>query len=189
MRDKGVAVSGSAPAQWLHAIAVRQDRAAFSALFEFYAPRIKAMLMRTGASADVAEDFAQETLLTIWRKAAQFDPARASASAWIYTIARNARVDRLRRDRRETAFALYESVEPEPAERPDDPLDASQRDRQIRSALAALPEEQKRVVELSFFEGQAHGDIAKRLGLPLGTVKSRLRLAMGRLRNVLGERS
>jgi len=192
MRDDGGANSGLDPAsfnpaQWIGAVAARQDRAAFAALFEFYAPRIKTMLRRTGANADLAEDFAQETLLTIWRKAAQFDPARASASAWVYAIARNLRVDRLRRDRRATSVALYESVEPEPQERPDDPLDARQREERIRGALANLPEEQVRIVELSFFEARAHGDIAKLLDLPLGTVKSRLRLAMNRLRNLLGE--
>ena len=187
MRDDTGAASSADPAQWIRAIAARQDRTAFAALFEFYAPRIKAMLMRTGASADLAEDFAQETLLTIWRKAAQFDPARASAAAWVYAIARNLRVDRVRRDRRATSVALYDSVEPEPPERPDDPLDARQRDERIRAALAKLPEEQVRVVELSFFEARAHGDIATLLDLPLGTVKSRLRLAMNRLRNLLGE--
>jgi RNA polymerase sigma-70 factor (ECF subfamily) len=178
---------GNTPAGWIRAIAARQDRAAFAALFEFYAPRIKAMLMRSGAAADAAEDFAQETLLTVWRKAAYFDPARASAAAWIYTIARNLRIDRLRGDTRATQYAPYEMVEPEPPPRPDSALDAVERDERVRAALKELSPEQVRVLELSFFEGRAHGDIAALLNLPLGTVKSRVRLAMTRLRNLLGD--
>jgi RNA polymerase sigma-70 factor (ECF subfamily) len=175
------------PAQWIGAIADRRDRAAFAALFGFYAPRIKGMLMRAGAGADAAEDLAQEALLTIWRKAAQFDPSRASASAWVYTIARNLRIDRLRRDQRATAFALYESFYTPEAERPDGSFDIAECEERVRAALRELPEEQALVVKLSFFEGRAHGEIAKTLKLPLGTVKSRLRLAMGHLRGLLGD--
>ncbi len=191
MRDIDDAVPAPEPAvgpvQWIGAIGERRDRAAFAALFGFYAPRVKTMLMRMGASAEAAEDFAQETLLTIWRKAAQFDPARASASAWVYAIARNLRVDRLRRDQRAKAFALYESTEAGEPQRPDGSFDIAECEQRVRAAMQELPEEQALVVKLSFFEGLAHGDIAKTLKLPLGTVKSRLRLAMGRLRNLLGD--
>jgi RNA polymerase sigma-70 factor (ECF subfamily) len=175
------------PAQWIVAIAERQDRAAFAALFGFYAPRVKSMLMRMGVGAEAAEDLAQDTLLAVWRKAAQYDPDRAAASAWVYTIARNLRIDRLRGDQRAKLFAIYESVEPEEPQRPDGTLDAAEGEARVRAALRDLPEEQMRVIQLSFFEGRAHGDIAKLLDLPLGTVKSRLRLAMNRLRNLLGE--
>ena len=175
------------PGDWIAAIAQRQDRAAFAALFEFYAPRIKTMLTRLGAAADTAEDLAQETLLTVWRKAGYFDPARASASAWIYTIARNLRIDRLRGDKRAKLYAPYEMVEPEPPQRPDSALNATERDARLRSALKELSQEQVRVLQLSFFEGRAHGDIAALLDLPLGTVKSRVRLAMARLRQLLGD--
>jgi RNA polymerase sigma-70 factor (ECF subfamily) len=191
MHDNDDAVSAAEPAaepaQWIGAIAARHDRAAFAALFGFYAPRIKTMIMRVGASAEAAEDIAQETLLMIWQKAAQYDPARASASAWVYAIARNLRVDRLRRDQRAKAFALYEAVEVAEAERPDDSLDTAEREQRVRIAMRELPGEQVAVVKLSFFEGLAHGDIANSLQLPLGTVKSRLRLAMSRLRNRLGD--
>jgi RNA polymerase sigma-70 factor (ECF subfamily) len=187
MLGDGRPAAGNDAADWIRAIAERQDRAAFAALFEFYAPRIKAMLMRLGAAADAAEDFAQETLLTVWRKAAYFDPARASASAWIFTIARNLRVDRLRGDNRAKLYAPYEMVAPEGPQNPDSALDAAERDARVRSALKELSQEQVRVVQLSFFEGRAHGDIATLLNLPLGTVKSRVRLAMARLRNLLGD--
>jgi RNA polymerase sigma-70 factor (ECF subfamily) len=181
------AALGPKPADWIRAVAIRRDRAAFAALFGLYAPRIKAMLMRMGATAEAAEDVAQETLLTIWRKAAQYDPHRASASAWVFTIARNLRIDRLRRDTRAKFFALGATIEPEEQERPDGSLDMAQREERVRAVLGALPQDQVRVVQLSFFEGRAHGEIAKFLDLPLGTVKSRLRLAMSRLRNLLGE--
>jgi RNA polymerase sigma-70 factor (ECF subfamily) len=184
---EAAASAANSPGDWIVAIAVRQDRAAFAALFEFYAPRIKTMLMRLGAAADAAEDVAQETLLTVWRKAAYFDPVRASASAWIYTIARNLRIDRLRGDRRASFYADYDRVDPEPPPGPDSALSANERDARVRRALQELSAEQFRVLQLSFFEGRAHGDIAALLNLPLGTVKSRVRLAMTRLRQLLGD--
>jgi RNA polymerase sigma-70 factor, ECF subfamily len=189
MRGNGDAMAAEEPepAQLIIAIAQRRDRTAFASLFGLYAPRIKAMLMRMGEGAEVAEDIAQETLLTIWRKAEQYDPARASVSAWVYAIARNLRIDRLRRAQRATAVTLYETAEIGEAEGPDGSLDAAERDRRVRMAMQELPEAQATVVKLSFFEGRAHGDIAECLKLPLGTVKSRLRLAMSRLRNLLGD--
>jgi RNA polymerase sigma-70 factor (ECF subfamily) len=186
LRD-GRAAAGNNAADWIRAIAEKEDRAAFASLFEFYAPRIKAMLMRLGSAADAAEDLAQEALLMVWRKAAYFDPARASASAWIYTIARNLRIDRLRGDNRAKLYAPYDMVEPEGPENPDSALNAAERNARVRAALNELSQEQVRVVQLSFFEGRAHGDIAALLNLPLGTVKSRVRLAMARLRNLLGD--
>jgi RNA polymerase sigma-70 factor, ECF subfamily len=186
LRDKRAAAANNA-ADWIKAIAERQDRAAFASLFEFYAPRIKAMLTRLGAAADAAEDLAQETLLAVWRKAAYFDPDRASAAAWIFTIARNLRIDRLRGDNRAKLYAPYEMVEPEGPQHPDSALSAAERDARVRAALKELSQDQVRVVQLSFFEGRAHGDIAALLDLPLGTVKSRVRLAMARLRNLLGD--
>ena len=179
--------AGDMAAGWIKAIAEQQDRAAFASLFEFYAPRIKTMLTRMGAGADTAEDIAQEALLTVWRKAASFDPTRASAAAWIYTIARNLRIDRLRSENRAKLYAPYEMIEPEPQESPDVTLNAAERDRRVQLALKQLSQEQVNVLKLSFFEGRAHGDIAAALNLPLGTVKSRVRLAMARLRNLLGD--
>jgi RNA polymerase sigma-70 factor, ECF subfamily len=187
MADDRETMRGNDPSGWIAAIASRQDRAAFAALFEFYAPRIKGMLMRQGAAADAAEDIAQEALVMVWRKAAYFDPDRASASAWLYTIARNLRIDRLRNEKRARLYEPYELIEPEEPVRPDGALDTVEREERVRAALCELPAEQVRVLQLSFFEGRAHGDIAARLNLPLGTVKSRLRLAMSRLRNLLGD--
>ena len=177
----------AAHAEFIVAIAKRQDRAAFQGLFEFYAPRIKTWLMRRGAAPDLAEETAQDALLTIWRKAALFDPDRATAAAWIFTIARNLRIDKLRRDNRERLNAVYELQIPDEAERPDDIFDADEAGERVRTALGILSSEQMQVVQLSFFEGRAHNDIAQALNIPLGTVKSRLRLAMRSLRQKLGD--
>lgn len=171
----------------IQAIATRQDRAAFAALFGHYAPRVKAFLMRSGTAADLAEELAQETLVTVWRKAALFDPTRAGASAWIFAIARNLRIDAARRQRREALHAQAEEPEPEPVAAPDHAVVTAEREQRVRAALDHLPGEQRRIVELSFFEGRAHGDIAGLLDIPLGTVKSRLRLAMNRMRTLLGD--
>ncbi|MGE0564958.1 MAG: sigma-70 family RNA polymerase sigma factor [Pseudolabrys sp.] len=188
MREATGAAPGE-PAQMIVAVAVRQDRTAFAALFAHYAPRIKAMLMRMGVDAGSAEDIAQDTMVAIWRKAALFDASRASASAWIFAIARNLRIDRLRRDNRARMHEIYELVEPEEPERPDSALAVAESGERVQAAMKHLSAEQLHVVTLSFFEGRSHGDIAARLGLPLGTVKSRLRLAMARLREHLGDLS
>ena len=171
------------PAGLILAIAASADRDAFAALFSHFAPRVKSYLIRLGAPGAAAEELAQETLLMVWRKAAQFDPARAGASTWIFTIARNLRIDALRRDR--PAPAAEDPSDAQPEALADAVMDAAQRDARVRSALQALPSEQAQIVELSFFAEEPHSAIAERLGLPLGTVKSRLRLAMGRLRALL----
>ena len=171
----------------IQSIATQRDRNAFKELFEFYVPRIHTMLVKGGAPPEMAEDVAQETLIAVWRKAESYDPARATPSAWIFTIARNLRIDRLRRDRRAKLHEVYDLIQPDTAPSPEAPVETAEQEYLVRSALRALPDEQIRVVELSFFEGRAHGDIAEILDIPLGTVKSRLRLAMRRLRDFLGE--
>ena len=187
MHDKADRMTPQSAVSLVRAIATRHDREAFKELFNYYAPRIQTMLTRSGATGEIAEDLAQETLIAVWHKADRYDPGRATVSAWIFTIARNLRIDRFRRDRRSKLFQVYELMQPAESPSPDAPLEAVERESLVRAALAELPEEQVRVVELSFFEGRAHGDIASTLGIPLGTVKSRLRLAMARLREFLDD--
>ena len=175
--------AGPETAELILAIAARADRQAFAALFSHFAPRVKAYLMRLGARAEQAEELAQETLLAVWRKAALFDPARAGASTWIFTIARNLSIDALRRDR--PALADEDPSDANPEAPADLVVLAAERDDRVRLALRALSPEQAEVVELSFFSEEPHAAIATRLGLPLGTVKSRLRLALARLRGLL----
>lgn len=168
-------------------IAERADRDAFGLVFSHFAPRVKSYLIRTGSSDDAAEDLAQEALVTVWRKAALFDPARAAVSTWVFTIARNLRVDALRRHRFDVAgdqsfdFDLLEADQTGVAEH----TDATRQARRIRDALDRLPPEQARVLRLSFYDDEPHAHIAAELGLPLGTVKSRIRLAVAHLRKLL----
>jgi len=160
-----------------------QDRAAFAALFGRYASKVKGYLFRLGARGAQAEDLAQDAMVAIWRRAASFDAAKAKASTWIFVIARNAWIDRLRRERVELAYrGSLDLSEESDDERPDDAAERMQTGEQMQSALALLSEEQRQVVQLSFFEDRPHSEIAERLSLPLGTVKSRLRLALMKLR-------
>jgi len=174
-------------ARLIETVAAVRDGEAFTVLFDYFAPRIKAFLMRSNAPAALAEELAQEAMLTVWRKAAQFDKTRAGASSWIFTIARNLRIDVARREQRGNVLALESSESLEPPAQPDTEYDAGEREQRVRAALSHLSNDQMRVVRLSFFEGKAHGDIALELELPLGTVKSRIRLAMNRLRDLLGD--
>lgn len=173
------------------AIATRRDREAFAELFGYFAPRIKTFMLRSGASAQVAEDVAQEALLTVWRKADLYDATAAGAATWIFAIVRNLRIDAHRRERGWRGGA--EDVEAEfridEAPLPDQQAVAKQAQVRVRAALERLSREQVRVVELSFFDEKAHAEIARELDLPLGTVKSRLRLAMARLRELLRDLS
>jgi RNA polymerase sigma-70 factor (ECF subfamily) len=169
----------------IEAVALRRDRAAFAALFAHFAPRVKAYLLRLGASPATADDLAQETLLLVWRKAAYFDRDKASAATWVFTIARNLRIDALRREHYPAAGDddLLGAVDETPLA---DGFVASREDAQrLRHALHALPESQAEVVRLAFFSDKPHREIERDLGIPLGTVKSRLRLALARLRLLL----
>ena len=171
------------------AVAQARDRAAFQALFDHFAPRVKGYLMRLGAGGAVAEDLAQEAMLAVWRKAALFDPAKASASTWIFTIARNLRIDAIRKERRPEPDPSDPTLFPEAERSADETMDWAKAEYRLRAALAGLPPEQARIIELSFLAEKPHSLIASELGLPLGTVKSRIRLAMARLRAALGERA
>jgi RNA polymerase sigma factor (sigma-70 family) len=169
------------------AVGCRRDRIAFQVLFDHFAPRVKGYLMKLGAGNAVAEDLAQEALLTVWRKAALFDPAKASASTWIFTIARNLRIDAIRKERRPELDPENPALRPEAERQADETMDWAQAEDRLRVALAELPREQSQIIELSFLAEKPHSMIANELGLPLGTVKSRIRLAMARLRLALGD--
>ena len=174
---------------WVRAVAQASDRSAFAALFQHFAPRIKGFLLRSGAEDSLAEELAQDTLAVLWTRASSFDPSRAQLSTWLYTIARNLYIDNRRRGA--GVFGeMPDEWDPEqhPADAhltPEDLLLAAQRERGVRQAMSLLPPEQARVLHLSFFEEQPHMRIAQELGIPLGTVKSRIRLAVTQLRSIL----
>lgn len=186
-RPDAAAIRAADDAALMLAIAAQRDRAAFVTLFDRFAPRLKSWFLRGGASSSHAEDLVQETMLAVWRKAEHFDPGRAAVATWIFTIARNQRIDQLRRSARQVLDEDDPSLAPAEPTRPDAAFDAQQRETKLRAALATLTADQVEVVRLSFFEDRPHAEIERVLGIPLGTVKSRLRLAMNRLRAHLGE--
>jgi len=159
------------------------DRTAFAALFQRYAGKVKSYLIRLGAAGAIAEDLAQDVMVAIWRRAGSYDPSKAKASTWVFVVARNAWIDRLRREKVEFAYRSGLDLSEESGdEAPDDAAERTQTEDRMRVALESLSEEQRQVVQLSFFEDRPHSEIAERLSLPLGTVKSRLRLALIKLR-------
>ncbi|MCZ8154444.1 MAG: sigma-70 family RNA polymerase sigma factor [Rhodobacteraceae bacterium] len=157
-----------------------QDKAAFAALFRHFAPRVKAFLMKSGADATTAEECAQDVMATLWQKAHLFDPARASVATWVFTIARNRRIDALRKARRPEPEELPWGPEPEPDQA--EVMEAQQDTERLGTALAQLPEKQRALIERAFYGDLSHSEIAAETGLPLGTIKSRIRLALERLR-------
>lgn len=160
-----------------------QDEAAFSRLFNHFAPRIKGFLMKSGTDANQAEECAQDVMVTLWHKAALFDPARASAATWIYTIARNRRIDMFRRQNRPEPTDLPWG--PEPETRADETLELQQETARLSAALDNLPDKQKDIVKRAFYGELTHAELAQETGLPLGTIKSRIRLALDRLRRAM----
>jgi RNA polymerase sigma factor (sigma-70 family) len=171
----------------LVAIAIHRDKDAFSKLFAHYAPRIKSYLMRQGANQATAEELSQEAMVSVWRKADRFDRTKASAGTWIFTVARNLRIDALRKERRPNFDPEDPAFVPAAEASPDSAVEVGETQVKIKAAIAELPAEQAEVIRLSFYQDKPHGQIADELNLPLGTVKSRLRLAMRRLRKALGE--
>jgi RNA polymerase sigma-70 factor (ECF subfamily) len=182
--DRPPAFDGSA---LLARVGRSRDRDAFVELFNYYAPRVKSYLLRHGADDSAAEEIVQSTFITVWEKAKAYDPKKAAASTWIFTIARNKRIDALRKDRLVTfdsdspVMAAAVAAEDNISGAYTDGLDAAGLD----AAIDALPEDQAKILRMAFFEDKSHSAIAKETRLPLGTVKSRLRLALGKLRAAL----
>ena len=165
------------------AVRDRQDKEAFAALFGHFAPRVKSFLMISGATHDLAEECAQDVMATLWRKAHLFDPAKASVSTWIFTIARNRRIDFLRKQRRPEPEDLSWGPQSEPEQA--EVVALNQETEQLGRAMAQLPANQRELIESAYFGDLSHSEIAGKTGLPLGTIKSRIRLALERLRHAM----
>jgi RNA polymerase sigma-70 factor (ECF subfamily) len=175
-------------ARCMEAIASGRSRAAFTDLFGYFAPRVKSFMLRLGTSVPEAEELMQEVMVTVWQKAHLYDAAQASVSTWIFRIARNRRIDAQRRQNRPELPADDPVLMPPEIERPDEIVIRSQTETRVREGLAGLSPEQLSLVKAAFYDGLSHSEIARAFGLPLGTVKSRIRLAFLRLRGELSER-
>ena len=178
------------PPSWdelLTRVGSQRDKQAFALLYEHFAPRLKSFLLRLGTDIGVAEEIAQEAMVMVWRRAETYDPRQAGASTWIFTIARNKRIDRIRRDNR----PLPDFTDPAFSQDADEPgdivLQRRQEEDKVQSALKKLPQEQAKMILSAYYEEKSHREIAEESGLPLGTVKSRIRLALNRLRSNLEE--
>ncbi len=166
-------------------ISERGDRRAFGTLFEFFGPRLKSYLLRMGADDAQAEEIVQDVMLTVWRKAGQFDPEQASVSTWIFRIARNRQIDLFRRASKPDLSPEEPMLQPAPEQAPFESLSQAQLEAEVRDKLTILPPEQLELLKAAFYDGMSHAEIADRFSLPLGTVKSRIRLAFDKLRGVL----
>ncbi|WP_373636908.1 sigma-70 family RNA polymerase sigma factor [Yoonia sp. BS5-3] len=167
----------------VEAVRDHKDKAAFAEIFGYFAPRVKSFLMKSGASPELAEECTQEVMATLWNKAHLFDPTKASVSTWIFTIARNRNIDMLRKQRRPEPEDLPWGPEAEPEQA--EALGLQQETEQLGEAISKLPPEQRKLIEKAYFGDLSHSEIAAETGLPLGTIKSRIRLALDRLRHAM----
>ena len=164
-------------------IHAERDRNAFEQIFCHFAPRVKAYLMKSGADASLAEECTQEVMATVWRKAHMFDPGRASVATWIFTVARNRKIDAIRKQRRPEPEDLPWGSEQEPDQ--VEVINMQQESARLAKAIATLPEKQRVIIEKAYFGDLSHSEIAGITGIPLGTIKSRIRLALERLRHAM----
>ncbi len=174
-------------AQLIAVVADNQDKEAFRSLFDYFAPRIRAFVYRQGTDPETSEEIVQETFVNIWKKARLFDPAKAAASTWVFAVARNVGIDLLRKAYRPTPDFNDPAFVRDDEANPHQLVSRAQEATRLREILSVLPMEQQEVLRLAFFDEKTHPEVAAELGIPLGTVKSRIRLALGRIRLELGE--
>ena len=174
-------------AKCLMAVGQSHDRTAFITLFQHYAPRLTTYFRGLGISPSMADDLVQETMLRLWNKAHYFDPARGPPSAWVFTIARNLLRTTKLRERRFTSIEGDLLTMEDPALGPDRLLAASETASRLDQVLRNLSKEDADLLKASFLEQKSHTNIARERNRPLGTVKSRLRRTLARLRKALSE--
>lgn len=156
-------------------------RRMFATLFSHFAPRVKAYILRSGLVESVAEELMQETMLLMWRKAHLYNVAKAAASTWIFTLARNQSIDWMRKQKY-PEYAFDDSYDLLPDDARSDAGEQLVISKHLKNLISDLPENQAQVIYMSFYEGRAHAEIAERLGIPLGSVKSRIRLACEKIK-------
>ncbi|MBW9114369.1 sigma-70 family RNA polymerase sigma factor [Rhizobium cauense] len=167
------------------AVAERRDQEAFTVLFDYFAPRLKSWLLRQRLTSSEAEELVQDVMIVLWHKAELYDSTRSSLSTWLFRIARNRRIDLQRRTKTRILDGADPTLQPVAEIGADEMLVNDDRDAHVRAAVSQLPEEQREMLRAAFFLGQSHSQIAEATGLPLGTVKSRIRLAFGKLKKAL----
>ena len=166
-------------------VAESQDISSFKKIFDYFSPRLKSFLMRSGADEVIAEEIIQETMTIIWTKADYYDPKVASPSTWIYTIARNKKIDILRKSRKAILEDIDTAILPPVESKADENIEHDQKFEMIAQYLDDLPEDQLNLLKMNFFEEKSHGEISEITKIPLGTVKSRIRLALEKIRGKL----
>ncbi len=188
--NRDLNVLEKSPSDWsliLERVGKSEDRLAFSVLFDHFGPRVKSLMLKHGAGNELAEEIVQETFVLVWRKASQFDASKAAASTWIFTIARNKRIDILRRQNRPEPDMDDPAMAADPIESSEDIVSGKERALAVKRAMAKLPENQREVLQRSYFAEETQSEIAESLKTPLGTVKSRLRLALTKLKTLIDE--
>jgi RNA polymerase sigma-70 factor (ECF subfamily) len=172
-------------AMLIRQVAQNLDRDAFSTLFDLLAPKVKALLMRRGLDSAAAEDVMQDVMISVWTKAGLYDATRGSLQGWVFTIARNALIDRVRRRKPDISIDMIEWDPADETEDSEERMLREERASQLKGAMKAVPADQLAVLQLAYQEELTQTEIAARLGLPLGTVKSRMRLAYAHLRGAM----
>ncbi|WP_247893389.1 sigma-70 family RNA polymerase sigma factor [Azospirillum endophyticum] len=173
----------------VHAVAQDRDRNAFAALFRHFAPKILNYCLKLGADRGMAEELVQDVMLAVWLKAGSFDPAQATVGTWVFTIARNRRIDRLRKEMRPAPDPDDPAMTPASLATPEEAAQLVQSSRQLQDAIGSLAANQSEVLRRSYFLEQTHEEIAEDTELPLGTVKTRLRLALGHLKRSMRDKA
>lgn len=169
------------------AVARRRDRPAFDSLYRHFAPKIEAYVLKLGSDRTMAEELVQDVMLTLWLRAETFDPAQASAATWVFTIVRNRRIDRLRREARPAPDPLDPALAALPPPTPEEETQITLDGKFVHAAIKKLSPEQTEALRLSYFEEKSHSEIAEERRIPLGTVKTRLRAALAQLRREVKE--
>lgn len=172
--------------QWsrlLEQVATRQDTQAFAKIFNYYSPRVKSFLLSSGLSFEDAEECAQQTMVSVWSKAKTYNPKTAAVSTWIYTIARNKKIDHFRKTKRQTIDPIFFVAHQSTQESTEDEALLQEEHEQLHQHINDLPESQREIIKKAYLDEKTHSQISEETGLPLGTIKSRIRLGLEKLKH------
>ena len=160
-------------------IANEQNKSAFNDIFDYFAPRVIGYLVGSGSQKEIAEEIAQEVLSMVWQKAGQFDYKKGNVNTWVFTIARNKRIDRIRKNENPS----YNTVDLIDALYSKNDIQNNDFEEEIKVLQNKLNKSEKKLIKMNFFEGKSHKIISKDLEIPLGTIKSRIRKILIKIRN------